>query len=285
MDLLQPDRTSDAEAEGLLARFRDLGVDGYPLDVFGLWLERDPSVVKRYALSSIAQLPTRVEACLANLATLHHYAATRFAAGVGFELRTAAAAGFSRAEVLEVLALAWLTDGPNTQRAVVEGGAELLRSWPEGDHERPAFPAGWAPDPEAFRSGLEPSLPPDLSEREHGLLRDWHLRTTGEVPASVAFMAEHRPALLKTHRLRWENTIRVLPKQVMPFVMLHSSATRGDAAGVRDAALLARAWGMTAEQVVWATTVGLSFGRGLEPLAVVHDAITDLLADWPDPTT
>lgn len=282
MDLLDTERMSAAEVDALHARLLRRGVTGYPLPVFNLWTQHDPSVLKGYMLQVDAQMPSPEAACLCNLATLHHYAVLRFAAGVAWELETAERIGLTRPEVLEILALAYLTDGPSTQQAAHEGGAERLRNWPDPDDgTRPAFPDGWAPDPEAFRSGLEASSPPDMSDDEHRLLRDWYQKTTGEVPASVELLATHRPALLKAYRLRWERCIRVLPKQVMPFVMLHRGAMRGDATGLRDAALLGRAWGMTREQAAWALTVGLTFGGGLEPMGAVHEALADILAAWP----
>jgi hypothetical protein len=256
-------------------------VTAYPAPVFAFWEEHDRSVLDAYRRQVAAQMPTPVQAGLCNLATLHHYAALRFAPGLGFELDVAARGGFTRAEVLEVLALAWLSAGPNTQDAVAEAGAERLRSWPEpAPGARAPLPAGWAPDPEALRSGIDPATP-ELTRADRARLWDWYERTTGEVPPAVTLLADHRPALLKAHRLRWEACARALPKQAVPFVALHEAAQRGDGVSLRQAALLGRAWDMTREQVVIAVTVGISFGGGLDTLNAVSEAIAELLDAWP----
>src|SRR3546814_12457171 len=83
-----------------------------------------------------------------------------------------------------------------------------------------SVPKGWAPDIQAFRSGLDFSTV-DLTADEKAKLYDWYLRTIGEIPPYVRFMAEHRPRLLKTHRARIENMLYVLPKQMWPTHMLY----------------------------------------------------------------
>src|SRR3546814_9957502 len=85
--------------------------------------------------------------------------------------------------------------------------------------EKPAnpgnYPEGWAADIGAFRSGIDYSTV-DLTADEKAKLYDWYLRTIGEIPPYVRFMAEHRPRLLKTHRARIENMLYILPKQMWP---------------------------------------------------------------------
>jgi hypothetical protein len=284
MDLLDAERMSPTEVDALHARLLRRGVTGYPLPVFALWTEHNPSVLKRYMLQVDAQMPSPQAACLCNIATLYHYTMLRFAAGIAWELDTAARAGFTKAEVLEIFALAYLTDGPATQQAVHEGAADRLRNWSAPPDTRPSLPPGWDPDRAAFQSGLEVSSPPVMSDEEPRLLRDWYQRTIGVVPGSVEFLLAHHPSLLKAYRLRWEHCVRVLPKQVMPFLMLHRSSLRGDVGALREAALLARAWGMTREEVVLGVTVGLTFGAGLDPMAAVNEALAKILDTWPEPS-
>ncbi len=95
LDLLEPSRTTPGEIGALLGRLRERGVTGYPLTTFALWAEHWPEVVKRYALSVDAEMPTALAARLCNLAVLHQYAVARFAPGIAWELDTAARAGFS----------------------------------------------------------------------------------------------------------------------------------------------------------------------------------------------
>jgi hypothetical protein len=283
IDLIGADTMSDAEIDGLHRRLLRRGITGYPLSVFALWTQHDPSVLKRYMLQVDAQMPTPEARLLCNLATLHHYAVLRFSPGIAWELDVAARAGFTRREVLDILALAYLNAGPSTQGPVHDAASDRLREWQDPPADAHAtFPSGWGPDPEAFRSGLVVSSPPQMSDGELRGLHDWYERTTGEIPAAVRFLGTYRPELLKAYRLRWENCLQALPKQVMPFVMLHHGAMRGDVASVRDAALLGRAWGMTREQAAWGVTVGLTFGGGLEPMHVAHQALADVFAAWPE---
>jgi hypothetical protein len=129
IDLLDADTMSDAEIDGLHRRLLRRGITGYPLSVFALWTQHDPSVLKRYMLQVDAQMPTPEAAKLNNLATLHHYAVLRFAPGIAWELDVAARAGFTRREVLDVLALAYLNSGPSTQGPVHDAASARLREW------------------------------------------------------------------------------------------------------------------------------------------------------------
>src|SRR3546814_2971177 len=96
-----------------------------------------------------------------------------------------------------MLAMSFIHAGPRGMQASAEAarGIEF--------EEKPAnpgnYPEGWAADIGAFRSGIDYSTV-DLTADEKAKLYDWYLRTIGEIPPYVRFMAEHRPRLLKTHR-------------------------------------------------------------------------------------
>ena len=59
------------------------------------------------------------------------------------------------------------------------------------------------------------------------------------------------------HRI---NSVRVMPKQMMPSLLLHWEATRGHEDGIREAVLLAKGFGMTKAETVnpvcWAMLYG-----------------------------
>ena len=53
------------------------------------------------------------------------------------------------------------------------------------------FPDGWAPDSEAFKSGLDLSTR-EMTDTDRANLTDWYERTLGYLPASIAFDAAFR---------------------------------------------------------------------------------------------
>ena len=87
---------------------------------------------------------------------------------------------------------------------------------------------------------------PGASAADLDALDDWYARTIGEVPQHVQFLRRNRPGLLKAHRNRYENAIsESLPKQMLPYLLLHYDIYRGFAAVSGENLLLARACGLT----------------------------------------
>jgi hypothetical protein len=87
---------------------------------------------------------------------------------------------------------------------------------------------------------------------------------------------------LKAWRAKLEGALRgALPKQVLPYIMIHHNVNRGFTGGVREAVLLGRAWGMTKAQVTHAITFATGYMAGIDALYIVDDAVGELLdADW-----
>jgi len=102
-------------------------------------------------------------------------------------------------------------------------------------------------------------------------------RTIGQVPRSIAFGIKHHPEFVKVNRAKWEATIKTLPKQVAPYVMLRHHTITGSRDGLREAALLAKAWGMTSEWIVLGITGTAMYFTGFEGLYAAADAVDDLL--------
>ncbi|HXO24523.1 MAG TPA: hypothetical protein VN870_08080, partial [Streptosporangiaceae bacterium] len=153
--------------------------------------------------------------------------------------------------------------------------------------EKPAeFPDGWAPDPDAFTTGLD-FTSPHMSRDELRSVQAWYETTLGEIPPHVKFLAANRPDLLKAYRQRFENCARELPKQIVPTTLLHYNVIRGSASGIRDNVLLARAFGVSKELVL--NTIGSASLTGIEAFDLVHDSAADIFANWtparpsPDP--
>jgi hypothetical protein len=255
LDLLNVDATTQEEITAFRAWYADRM--GYALPAFEFWLDLDPAVLKRYRLLAHVSHSSVVTA----LGMLHFYAIYSFPDGILYEVRNSQKYGATKAQVLETLATAFIHHGPRGGRYVEAAAGEHMRAWEESDAQA-TFPEGWAPDPEAFESGLDFSQV-ELSEREAGLLTEWYERTLGVVPDYIPFYIKHRPLVLKQMRNRFEHSIGVaLPKQMMPYLQLHWNAGRGHEDGIWEAALLGRAWGVSEADLVDAAVWGVNYGGG-----------------------
>jgi hypothetical protein len=273
LDLTNPDVTTPEEWEAY--RESQRASIGYPLPTFELFGEFRPDVVKRFNLQSRAiDAPGRFGT---QLRYLHYYAFMGHTEGVLYQMRMAARAGHRRADVIETLAVAAFHSPNLGLHYMGPAVAEALRDYQE--REEPfSWPDGWAPDGDAFRSGLDFSSD-ELRDGELELVEAWYLRVTGEVPRHVHFLGQHRPGLLKAWRNRFENTLRELPKQMLPFLLLHFETIRGHQDGIREAALLGRGFGMTKGQAVDAVASAMNYA-GPAGISNVDRAAGDVFADW-----
>ena len=69
---------------------------------------------------------------------------------------------------------------------------------------------------------------------------------------------------------------------MMPYLMLRYTTINGFQDGIREAALLGRAWGMTRPYIVHAVMSAAYYMNGLAAVAVAQRALGELLDDWPD---
>jgi hypothetical protein len=186
--------------------------------------------------------------------------------------------GLSKAQALEMIAIAFIHAGPRGMETI----AEAMEGLEFPDHPDPParFPRGWAPDVEAFRSGIDYSTV-NLTPDEKAKLYDWYLRTIGEIPPYVRFMAEHRPRLLKTHRARIENMLYVLPKQVYPTALLYYHVMSRTAEGIRENALLCKAWGVSKSDTLDVIGNALVYGQ-MEAATMVQREAGDIFDGWQD---
>jgi hypothetical protein len=141
------------------------------------------------------------------------------------------------------------------------------------------YPAGWAPDPGFFRAGLDYSTM-EILPGEVEKITDWYTRVCGEVPPHVELLGTLRPSLLKGYRNRFENTVRVMPKQMMPWLLLQYESIRGHEPGIREAVQLCRGFGVAKQiamnAVAWAMLYG---GHGC--IATVSKAAGDVFdKEW-----
>ncbi|WP_313807480.1 hypothetical protein [Sphingobium sp.] len=247
---------------------------GHSLDGLDWWLDRNPEVLKRYRL--YCSLTLRVVPALTGNGTLTFYALNGHVTGVRYVLHSWLTRGVNRAQAMEMLAMAFVHAGPRGMETIQEAAQGI--EFPETTDTPGIFPEGWAADIDAFKSGLDFSTV-TLDADEKAKLYDWYLRTIGEIPPYVRFMAEHRPTLIKTHRARIENMLYVLPKQFWPTTMLYYHVMSRVAEGIRENVLLCKAWGVSKSDTLDTISNALVYGQ-MEAAAMVQKEAGDIFDGW-----
>ena len=242
-----------------------------------LWPDTRPDVLKRYRQYSDTATPRTFEDDhrITGAGFTIFYAVVGYDVGVRYAIRMMQVAGMTRSQVYENLAICFLVGGPRGMETI----ALALRDYEWLEPARPAaFPDGWAHRPEFLRSGLDFSTR-EVLDGEMELLRDWYLRTIGEIPPYVELLADLRPALLKAYRNRYEHLLHELPTEFIPASLLHYDVIRGFGEGIRENVLLLRALGVSRDQVV-NIAGSASLNGGMAGFSIMANAAGDVLRDW-----
>jgi hypothetical protein len=253
---------------------------GMQQDGLDFWLDEAPEVLKRYRIwANELRIREPDEApnkwSPTGVVIQYVYSMTGFEDGVRYGLHGANRT-LTKPQILEELALVFRYAGPRGMATL----GRAARAHEFRDPDEPAkWPTGWAPDPDAFRSGANFGSTDATADDTRKIL-EWYERWLGEVPRHVRFLARHRPELLKAYRARYENTLRLLPKQTEPWALLQISMLRGYSGGIREAMLLARGFGITRTQILEALSWGTFYG-GDESLNVVDEVAGDIVETWP----
>ena len=241
------------------------------------WLDTRPDVLKRYRQYSDTATPRTFEDDhrITGAGFTTFYAVVGYDVGVRYAIRMMQVAGMTQSQVYENLAICFLVGGPRGMETVALG----LRDYEWLSPPRPAtFPDGWAHRPEFLSSGLDFSdraaSPSDVAG-----MRDWYVRTLGEVPPYVELLLELRPDLLKAYRNRYENLLRELPTEFIPASLLHYDVIRGFGEGIRENVLLLRALGVSRE-LVMNIAGSASLNGGMAGFSIMAKAAGDVLRDW-----
>jgi hypothetical protein len=141
------------------------------------------------------------------------------------------------------------------------------------------FPATWAPDPGAFKAGLDLSTN-QLTDADRKNLTEWFDKTIGYLPKSVRFAMKYHPDFYKGQRRHWEVIFQTLPKQAAPYIMLREHLMTGHEDSLREAVLLCKAWGVGKEWTIHGLTASAWY-TGFGGLETALDAVEDIL-DQPD---
>ena len=282
---LATDSITNGERERTLAWYREHHDHG-DLDLapfIRYQMHHDPASFKRLRrhLFALGREPDDrpLPIVAAVLLYVYSYAVLGNGKGTLYEIVAARALGVTRAQTVETLALATLQGGPLAVNAFAEHCDAYIAEWPE-DEGDVRWPQGWAPDPDAFRSGID--LGTDaLEDGELGLIRDWYERMEGGVPAHVELLAELAPDALKTQRARFETAVRgELPAQLVPLQQANLSAIRLAKAPLRRSLVLARSLGVRRGEalatLLWAAVYG-----GDAVMETALEAVSDVLEGWP----
>jgi hypothetical protein len=254
---------------------------GRPHRGLDFWLDERPDVLARYRAfgerSAHVFMPGQPESgwSLRSFSLYTFYALNGYATGIRYLVHLHQQVGLTRDEILEGIGIAFIHGGPRGMETVAEALAG--RDW-IAMPRRARFPESWGVDPEAFRSGIDYASP-TLTTEELRKIEAWYERWLGEVPRYVRLLASLRPELLKAHRTRYENLIRVLPKQVLPMTLLANDVLRGFEPGIRENVLLARGFGVAKDDVLDEVNATLTFG-GMEAIEAVDRAVGDVFAKW-----
>lgn len=205
---------------------------------------------------------------------LLEYALAGYQVGVRYAVRQLNRLGLSREECLDGFAVCALYCGPRGLETIARALDDY--AWVEPENPYP-FPTHWSHNPAQLASGIDFTTP-ELSAEEEKKVRDWYVRTLGEVPRYVDFLAAHQPEMLKVYRNRFETCLKVLPNQVLPFTLIHFNATRANVPGIRENVLLARGLGMTKGEALQAVMSGMY--AGIEAISVVDEAVRDVFDSW-----
>jgi hypothetical protein len=279
LNLAEPTITTQAEIDERKATSNLKFGMGQP--GFEFWLDHKPEVLKRYRMwvdtlraregndSADTWMPPGV-------AIFIIYAATGYDEGIRYAIRLCHRTA-TQDQMLERLALASRYSAPLGMATIAHGCAKFPWTEPTAQLARPD---GWAPDPEAFKSGADFSKR-DVTPEEVRKILDWYERWIGEVPQHIDLLAHYRPGLLKAYRSWCENSLTLLPKQTEPYTLLVMSITRGFAGGIREGLLLGRAFGIARARILDAISWG-TFHGGVESLSLLSEVGRDILDSWPE---
>ncbi|MBV9596501.1 MAG: hypothetical protein JOZ87_06525 [Chloroflexi bacterium] len=251
----------------------------YDMTANSLWLYTRPDCAKLHMRVSAGWRSLGINAGIltaSSSANMHTYINQGWEIGIENCMRGLQMRGFTRNQVMEVVMHAQLSAGIRGLELVSRAIGIILGDYVERDI-KPDWPEGWAPDMESFYCGLDKSTM-QLTPRDLQNIEEWYERTIGWQPPRVRFLARYEPVTLKSWRAKWEGVFRgALPKQMMPYLSLRHNIVSGNPGGLKEAALLARAWGVTNAIIVNTIVQGAYYFCGPERMDMAEEVLADVL--------
>ncbi|MCI4337614.1 MAG: hypothetical protein L3K17_10625 [Thermoplasmata archaeon] len=195
--------------------------------------------------------------------------------GIHNEFNTLRKLGMPKEQVMEIVMFSQLYAGMRGLGHVYRAVGDFLPAWGPPTVEM-EWPEGWVADPDAFRSGLDLSTR-EMTSADRQNLESWYERNIGYVPNSILFGLKYHPEFVKVNRAKWEVAIRTLPKQMAPLIMMRMNAVSQNREGLREAALLSKAWGIKRKYLVHLLNGVVHYFAGFEGFYAPAAAIDDVL--------
>src|SRR5215472_17658627 len=123
-----------------------------------------------------------VELIAESLQHLPMYILYGWETGIYNEFRHLHFRGLTKAQLMELVMFAQLQAGMRGLQLVYNSVSRLLVDLPDSEEPAP-FPRGWAPDPDAFKAGLDLSTR-ELTAADRTAIADWYQQTIGYLPSS-----------------------------------------------------------------------------------------------------
>jgi hypothetical protein len=247
-----------------------------------LMLDYAPDFWKRARLGfGLFGQPNRVAVVLLAVQNIHSYTMLGWETGIKNESDNLRRNGATREQLMELVMFTQLYGGMRGLGHTYHAIGDMLPVWGNppalpNDYDALVWPDGWAADPAAFKCGLDLSTR-DLTDADRHNLTVWYENTIGFLPNSIKWGMKYHPVFVKVNRAKWEVAIKTLPKQVVPYMLLRHHTITGNREGLREAALLSRAWGIAPEWIVQGVACTAYYFTNFEGLYAAYDALEGVL--------
>jgi hypothetical protein len=275
LDLTNLDETTQDEINAHLIESWRARQPLYNLYANSLMIDYAPDFAKlhRWGSDFFGRHPANV--LMLAVQNMQSYMMLGWETGIRNTFHTLRRGGLTKGQIMEIVMFSQIYAGMRGLGHVYHAAGDMLAVFAEPPGP-PTFPEGWAADPDAFKCGLDFSTR-ELTGQDLKNLTDWYERTIGYVPNSIKFGIKHHPQFVKVNRAKWEVAIKTLPKQFAPYILLRHHTVIGNRDGLREAALLGKAWGITPEWIVLGITGSAMYFTGTEGLYAAYEAVDDLL--------
>jgi hypothetical protein len=279
LDLNNLDLTTEEEIDDALIHVWSWRGPLYEMYATSLQLDHaaDFAKISRWASDLFGRPAGERAVVLQSCQNIHSYMMLGWETGIRNEFVTLWRNGLSKENLLELVMFSQMYAGMRGLGHVYHAVGDFLPVW-EPPKQEALFPVGWEADPDAFKCGLDLSTR-ELTDGDVGNLTKWYEDTIGYLPRSIEWGIKRNPKFMKLNRARWEVTIKTLPKQLAPYLMLRHNTITQSVDGLRESALLAKAWGVSNDMIIRAITNTAMYFTGSEGMYAAYEAVDDLLDD------